>query len=418
MPYVFKADISKEEFNKYIKDFSNASIMQTTAWADLKSDGWKSVYCGIFNDDDICGCCLLLIKKMPLGFNMGYCPRGPVFNLKDKELVEVFSKGIKEYAKSKNIYSIKIDPQIIEGLSLPELAEGSYYNPFEIDKESFGNLTSCGFVHKGFSKDLHEYIQPRYNAFVPLRKNEEEPLSYDELKKNCRSSIRKFIGGFQKSHGIFLDSPEINSETLDEFVSFIKMTEEKQGIHLRDREYFVRITQAFGKDAKIFFAKCDLSVYMECLKTRINAKGEDPEIVKKKMEEVKELISHRGNVVTLAAMLFIMPPNVKGIKVAEYLYAGSDASFKAFNVTVHSALFDAMRYCIEKNCDFVNFGGVAGDFNDGLYQFKARFNPVFIEYAGEFDLIVLPLKYKLSEKYLPKAITLYKKIVRLFKKNK
>ena len=40
MKYQFKTDISKEEYDKFVKSFPNTSFMQTTSWAEVKS-AWK-----------------------------------------------------------------------------------------------------------------------------------------------------------------------------------------------------------------------------------------------------------------------------------------------------------------------------------------------------------------------------------------
>ena len=63
MGYNFKANISAEDFNSFVKDFSFAPITQTESWGKLKID-WEKCYCGVYSDDGkLCGAALLLIRS-------------------------------------------------------------------------------------------------------------------------------------------------------------------------------------------------------------------------------------------------------------------------------------------------------------------------------------------------------------------
>lgn len=48
-----------------------------------------------------------------------------------------------------------------------------------------------------------------------------------------------------------------------------------------------------------------------------------------------------------------------------------------------------------------NLGGVSGTFDGKAFRFKNPFNPIIVEYAGEFDLPVSRWKYALMNKGLP-----------------
>lgn len=45
-------------------------------------------------------------------------------------------------------------------------------------------------------------------------------------------------------------------------------------------------------------------------------------------------------------------------------------------------------------------GGVDGDLQDGLSKFKLNFNPVVVEYIGEFDWPIYKFLYFLAMKLL------------------
>ena len=61
--------------------------------------------------------------------------------------------------------------------------------------------------------------------------------------------------------------------------------------------------------------------------------------------------------------------------------------------------------------------GIHGNFDDSLSEFKLKFNPTVVEYAGEFELPVNKVKYKLMNKFFPLAKRIYINIaLRLHKK--
>ena len=87
--YQFKADIPVSEFTEFIESTSFAPIQQTEEWTKLKAN-WKNSFCGIYKDDTLCGVALILIRTLMPGFNYAYCPRGPVMDLTDSEMVKAF----------------------------------------------------------------------------------------------------------------------------------------------------------------------------------------------------------------------------------------------------------------------------------------------------------------------------------------
>jgi len=415
MSYLFRT-LSPAEFDAFAKTFSFASIMQTSSWGKVKSE-WKSEYYGLFKDGSLSAAALILIRNMPFGLKLGYCPRGPLCDLSDGETVSEFTKGLLRFAKELGLYAVKIDPLLVRKAVLPD-CEKDYTNTFEEDGERGAkNLTDCGFIHLGFPEKMSACIQPRLNAYVPLKDNLGHPFDKTTLKAHCRKSIRKYIGDFQTTRGIYLqESDDASSDTvLDEFVSVVRKTEERQGILLRDKSYFRRITQAFGDRARIFFARCDIDVYLEYLNKR--AEKETYEAVASQISAATEIKKERGRDIPLAAILLILPPNDTGETVGEYLYAANDLTvFSSFG-TAHSALFDMLTLCAERGLDYVNLGGIES-FEDGLYTFKSKLNPIVAEFYGEFDLPISLLKYRFASRMIPLMTSVYKKLVRAVKKRK
>ncbi len=421
MAYTFKTDISAEEYNSYVKTCSFAPITQTEAWGKLKID-WEKRYCGIFDSDGkMCGGAVLLIRKLAPMFKLAYCPRGPVFDLSDGEIFSAFMDGIRVFAKKNGIYSVKIDPPVPLKITAPEMDASEYFTPFlpEKDEAARNYIFSAGFSHKGFSLILNDYIQPRFNMIVPLAKQNGEFLSAADLKKHFKSCERKYMGTFVSSRGMFFEEAEVCDDNIDVFSSIMKSTEERKSIFLRNKEYFKRLLLSFGEKAKLYFIKSDLDVYVKYLSDRMSKESEEEKSKTSVLLDEAELVRQKyGKIVTLAGSIVVMPPNEVGVRMAEYLYAGSDLSILRQFQAADVMLAEIMKVLASEKCHLLNLGGVEGTLDDGLYAFKSKFNPILVEYIGEFDLVISKFKYNIVEKNLPWAARIYRRLVSLVKKEK
>ena len=419
MGYVFKANISADEFGSFVKKFSFSPITQTESWGKLKID-WEKCYCGIFSEDgQLCGAALLLIRSLAPTFKLAYCPRGPIFDFANKEIFDTFMSGIKAFAKKRGLYSVKIDPPVPLKITLPDLKEEEYFTPFNEERDNVVRdyIFSAGFSHKGFSMVLNDYIQPRFNMIVPLAKKDGTALTDAEFKKHFRSAERKYMGTFVTNRGMFFEEAEITDSNIDVFAAIMKSTGERQSIFLRNREYFKRLLLSFGENAKLFFIKTDITIYIKYLEDRMKKESDEDKLkTEELLSSAKKIKVEFGDIISLASSIVVMPPNNEGVRMAEYLYAGSDLSVLPQFSAADVMLAEIMKYCAKENCQLLNLGGVEGSLDDGLYAFKSKFNPILAEYIGEFDLVINKFKYNIVEKNLPWAARIYRRVVSMFKK--
>ena len=396
MTYRFSADISSEEYMSWLSKQPNYNITQTPMWAKVKSD-WKSTLCLLYADEIPVAGALLLIRKFAPGLKMIYSPRGFIIDYSDEEAVKSFTEGVVAYAKKIGACMVRIDPEII--LS-------TYHdNTVIIDqsgKQKMSFLQTLGFKHRGFDKDFHTYTQPRYNAEISLTDLSGNPLTDESLAKSFDKKIRKFIGRYTDIRGIFFEYDE-GENAVKNFCRISQHTEERQHIILRDEEYFKRINDAFGSDNVYFFAKIDLDKLISFLEEQIAEGNSDAsEIAKKDLEEAQNIRSERGSIITVSALL-----TVKSNSTAYLLYSGFDDSvFPRFRTT-NQLRFEAMRFFRNKGCKTFSLLGIHGDLNDSLSDFKMKFNPAVVEYAGEFELPIKRFRYWLISKALPLAKRLY-----------
>ena len=391
MPYTFTTEVTAEETEEFLFSLPHYNVMQSPAWAQVKPD-WSSVLCGVRDGHGkLCGSALVLIRKLPLGFKIAYSPRGFVADYSDAELVSVFTAGLRAYCKKIGAYVLRIDP---------EIRIGSIYKGEKTENaEGLGQLEALkkeGFLHMGFATDFNTYTQPRFNAEYSLRSADGTALTDEEILGGFDKKLKKFIGSYTEKRGIFFVA-DLSENAVEEFVRISEHTEQRQHILLRDAEYFTRMKKELGDDLVIMFAKMDLDRFEKFLDSQ-----PDDEQTRADRAEAKRLRAEKGKIVDMSAVLFL-----KSRDTAYLMYSGFDDSvFPRFRTT-NQIRFEAMRRFRDEGLSTFSFMGIHGDLNDTLSEFKLKFNPVVVEFAGEFEMPVRPLTYKFMAKAFPKAKKLY-----------
>ncbi len=391
MTYTFTTDVTSDEVDKFLASLSHYNVMQSPSWAKVKAD-WSNVLCGVRNErGELCGSALVLIRKLPLGFKIAYSPRGFVADYSDSELVSVFVSGLRDYCKKIKAYVLRIDP---------EIRIGSIYKGKKTENpEGLAELETLkknGFIHMGFATDFNTYTQPRFNAEYSLAAEDGHKLTDEEILAGFDKKLKKFIGSYTEKRGIFFET-DLSEKAVEEFVRISEHTEQRQHILLRDAEYFTRMKKAFGDDLVIMFAKMDLDRFEKFL-----SEQPDDEQTRKDKEELEKLRSDGKKIVDMSAVLFL-----KSRDTAYLMYSGFDDGVYPRFRTTNQIRFEAMRKFRDEGLSTFSFMGIHGDLNDTLSEFKLKFNPVVVEFAGEFEMPVRPLTYKFMSKAFPKAKKLY-----------
>ena len=362
----------------------------------------------------------MLIKTFPLNLKMIYSPKGFLLNYESKEDVIEFTKGIKAYAKKIKAFVVKIDPLIavseeyFDTLTANDTKECPKNYKVNSDLK-IKNLKEAGYRHCGFKKNVGDYIQPRFNMAISLIDKDNNKLDEASLLNHFKRNAKRYHGDFQTKRGVSFICVHDNSY-LDDFYRIIKSTETRQGISLRNKDYFKRIMDAFGSDANMYIARVNVDKFSEFLCCEINKSKDEALITKYKsqLEDCKEAKEKYGNVISIAATLAITTTNKKGIKKVEYLYAGTFEEVFPYlntNASVHINSFIDM---LNRGYDYADLEGVDGTFDDHLSKTKAKYNPVVLEFVGEFDMSINKFWYFIFSKF---SVQL-KKLYRLVKGNK
>lgn len=413
--YEFKVDIDSKEYNKFISNYSMAPITQDYRWANVKSD-WDNTLCALYKDKKIVGCGLLLIKTFPMNLKMIYCPKGFLTDYNNNEYIKEFTKGLKEYAKKIKAFVVKIDPLI----AVSEEYYDTYIKKdtkecpknYSIDSDlKINNFKSNGWIHGGFKKNVGAYIQPRYNMAISLIDKDNNKLDEKSLLSHFKRNAKRYHGEFQTKRGVSFICVHDNSY-IDDFYRAIKSTEDRQGISLRSKEYFERIMDSFKEDACMYLAKVNVDKFMDFLNHEIGNEKDETLVnkYKEQLEDAKTAKEKYGNEIIIACTLGIIPPNKKGIKKVEYLYAGTFEDVFPYlntNASVHINSFIDM---LNDGYDYCDLEGVDGTLDDHLTKTKAKYNPVLLEFVGEFDLPINKFWYFIFSKFSVQLKKIYRKI--------
>lgn len=391
MNYEFKIGINEKEYDAFVRNFPSTSFMQTPAWAHVKTV-WEHDFVGLYSKDKlVCGA-MILKRKLFLSKKLFYIPRGIVTDYKDKRLLKVFIDELKKYAKKDGAIDIKIDPFIcfnednIQNIRKNKGIE--IRKSFTMDTNSIvKELEDLGFKHGGYKKEVNAYIQPRYTMAISLKDKNGNFYDKETLRRTFPKNTRNYIGVYQEERGVEF-SYSTNKEDVKDLVSVLHCTEQRQHIALRSEKYFKKVMDCFPRNAVLFFARVDVTKYVNFLKQDLVNHPDKKEFCEKQIKEAEEIKKEFGNKPLAGATIVMMPTCNSGIKTASFLYAGTNTKVLPSLKITNGLMYYRLCYCLDKGCDYCDLGGVDGSLNDHLSTFKSKFNPEVLELVGEYDLII------------------------------
>lgn len=393
MTYIFTTNLTQEQYDGFVKKHPYHNLLQSWNWAKIKSN-WEHVYTAVQDETgQIVAAGLLLIKRLPAGFGMGYLPRGPILDYKDGQLLSFYMKNLKEEAKKRKVLFVKMDPAIHINDYASKDKNDQYYPETQLYLENF---KQAGCLHQGYPLMIEDSIQPRFQAVVTYKEDLEEALP-KHTKRLIKDADKR---GVEIVFG--------QSELVDEFSRLVSLTEERKGVSLRNKEYFSHLMETYPEDGVIFLAKCNLKKLKEDAQEKLQQLEKElentPEHAKKKMTRINDQIrSTRKSLQEYEEMIAQGMPQsevaIAGILSIQYgdtcemLYAGMDERFKQF-MPQYKEYVENFRWAFERGCHTASMGGVEGTLDDGLTKFKDNFAPLINEFIGEFDLPVNRLLYR------------------------
>ena len=431
--YSFK-EFKFEEVNKFNDSNKKGHIFQTSYWTNVKKD-WQSKYIGGFDENNnLILTATILIRKAPyINSYMGYIPRGFVCDYNNKPLLIEFTEFIRNFAKENKIAFITIDPDIHLAENEKTLINGEEIKDF---------LKSIGYNNSD-SKNF-EGIQPNFVFRLPLPKLE----SKDDIKKSIFkgfSSKTRYNIKVAEERGLSVevfDKNNITDEALTAFHDIMVVTGKRDNFIVRHKEYFSDMINYIYPYCRLYMIKYSYEKDFKNLSSKLNKQIQAKERALNKIEELKSKLPSETDEDKLSRLNKKITDQENRLKESErqidgfnkkleeikpyegkevylsgsiYLYYGGKAWYlygASENILRDTMPNFLMQWAmisdsIDLNCYVYDFRGVSGDLNPenplyGLYKFKRGFNGDFVEFIGEFDLVVNAFIYNAYKKAFPK----------------
>ncbi|GGI43055.1 aminoacyltransferase [Mammaliicoccus stepanovicii] len=396
--------LTEEEFDGFIKrNFSHYT--QSKNHYAYRNKFKKDVHIvGVKNEqNEVIAATLLTEARSMKFFKYFYTHRGPVLDFNNEELVSFFFKNLTKYLKKQRCLYVLVDPYIV--INKYE-ADGNKINEYEHQK-LIEMLEEQGYKHQGYSVGYQPMSQIRWLSVLDLKDKSEQTL-LKELNYQTRRNIKK-----TDEMGVQVNTLKI--EETDRFFNLFKMAEEKHGFSFRGIDYFKEMQAIYHDNSVLKVATINLTNYLNQLKNQQTSLSDEMSCIEKNLQEnpnskkqktlmqnvkqrydstakridkVKNLISTDGEVIDLAAALYIYNDYEM-----YYLSSGSNPKYNEF-MGAYKLQWEMIKFSKERGIDRYNFYGVTGDFNDtaedyGVQQFKKGFNAEVEEYIGDF---IKPIK--------------------------
>ncbi len=324
------------QWNEFVRASQYPSVMQSRQWGELKAaTGWRPMLVTVEDAGEIAAGAMILCRPIPrVRRCLLYAPRGPVLDWSDADLFARLLDEIRAEARKVGGIALKIDPRVpAERTEVAEMIE------------------RAGFTFTGTDDPDLGGTQPRYVMKTDLRPELDDILAgfHSKWRYNVRLAERR---GVTVREGARDDLPA--------FYGLLEHTAERDEFRVRGYEYFERIFDVLTPDglARLFVAE------------------------------------REGRIIA-GVLVFVMGDE------AVYAYGGSDPDeFK--HMPNHLLHWEIMRWAREQGCTAYDFRGVSKEIDGepvgelgGLNRFKRGFNAQYMEYVGEYDLVLSPFWYRL-----------------------
>lgn len=410
---LFVPTVNPEIYESFVQSHPTKShFMQSVAWGQFneKQRGRKAHYVGMQDDSgSLVAAALLLECKPPLFPLYYYAPRGYVIDFFDKPLVAAFTKEIRAFAKERGAMFVALDPDV----ELWEIDQDAHHKDGGFDNHILiANMKSLGYKHRGYNKEF-EGRQPRYTFRIDLTRDQ------SEIDKGIVGNVMKNV---RKSHSYALDVQKGASGDVADLYRLIAITGERDAFVGYDKSYYqdffdilsahnmatLWIGTAYPKQTVALLEQSK----QELLQKRETIKKPGP------LQESQLTEQRIDREIELFRRYAAQYPN--GTRISAHLvvhYGGKAWAVHAGSDKMMSETFLNNRVYYEKLCDakqrgarlldqFGTVGNPGTSHLKSLHEFKRQFGGRYIEFVGEFDLVLKPFWFFLYEKVLP----LYRRI--------
>ncbi len=413
----FIDNIDKKEYDDFVISNNKSHFLQSYNWGVFSKEkkGLIPVYVGLKDKKNkLVAATLILQKKLPLGYSYFYAPRGFIIDFNDKELLTEFVNNLKKFCKKKKAVFLKIDPDLI--WSSKDSKENIIANEKEI-KKIFESLKDLKFKHLGFTKNF-DITQPRYTFRLSLKDD------INTIFNNFHDTTKKVL---KRGNPYQLEVSKNNNE-IEEFYFTMLETAKREELIYQDLNYYKAFYNLFKKEkmSDLYVIKVDIKNLKKIYKEKQMQLKEELKVLKNEskrnelINQLNKLEKEKQEVDNLKEEKMIL----SSILTAKYgnkvwtLYGGNNSNLRWLNAN-YFTYYEIIKDAKEEGYEIIDFFGTTGDPKPdnpiyGIHLFKKRLGGNYIEFIGEFDLVINKPMYLIFTKLIP----IYHKIKKKKKKRK
>lgn len=223
---------SVERMEEFVSRHPAGHFMQLPRWARVKRFwDWRGIL--IEENGAVTAALSVLIRPLPLGFSLLYCPRGPVCDRTDRDVWKELMQALHQIARQHRALLVYLDPD-----------EADSHGEF---RKIMGELKFREQSDDGFGN-----IQPQYVFRLALDGRSETEI-FDQFASKTRYNIRL---AQRKEVAIreFSGADQIPDPVLESFAALMATTGQRDHFQVRGKEYFAVLLQALGKDGQLLMA--------------------------------------------------------------------------------------------------------------------------------------------------------------------
>ncbi|ERK60042.1 FemAB family protein [Gemella bergeri ATCC 700627] len=405
-------DIDNKKFDSFVKEHSTGELLQLASWGEVKSaNEWYFEKIAIKNNNKVVASCLVLFRRLGLGkYTIAYIPKGYTGDNKNSELNIKIINEIKKLCKKHHAILIDFETNVLRNSS-----------NILVD-----DLRSQGFKIRGHEEKDFPY-QTQYDMVVYFKDLETDTREY--LNKKTERLLRVAEKAELKIENVGLEKVDIFTRLSDE-------TSERNGISLRNNDYYKNIIEFFKRDNNVDFylISLDANTFKNNIENNIKLLEKEISGLQKKVnrssdekkkevwettiteirnkinslnKDIEEILKYKSDTIYLSGCLVLYCG-----KKSYYLYAASSNKFRYLQPNIYMN-YKAMENARKRGCISYNLGGVKS-INDNLYTFKKSLGGECVEYEGVFTYVVNRPIYILFET----ALKIRKKLIKIKNKRK
>jgi lipid II:glycine glycyltransferase (peptidoglycan interpeptide bridge formation enzyme) len=332
----------RTEWNQLVAACPHGDVLQCWEWGELKArTGWTPLPVAVERAGRLAAGCLLLKRPVPGGLSLLYAPRGPIVDLAQPDLWAELAAEMRAVARRERAIVLKIDPAIPGSAGFQPALGAAGFRPTT-------SLEAVGGT------------QPRQVMKLDISPSEEELL--ESFAPKWRYNIR-----LAERKGVVV-SDQVTREDLPAWYEVLKVTAKRDGFTVRALSYFqdlwdLIIAPGLGR---MWLARSD------------------------------------GQVIA-GTLAFCLPPQ------CWYVYGASSNEHRNL-MPNHALQWAMMQWAKSQACSVYDFRGVAPEIDGepqghlaGLNRFKRGFGAQYVEYLGDWDLVLQPAAYWAFQKALPRV---------------